>query len=488
MSDFKRYNDGGSPYGADSTIGEQIVQEAYWRKAIVDAQRDMYFMPLAEVKDMPRNSGKTMKANVYYPLLDNRNVSDEGIDAVGAIENAFASTGFPALHVYGDAINVSKPDATNFPGQDANGGYDVGVAPSAAGFDAAVAAARAAIVAAYDGVNGAGAFATDSAANGWIIDFGYSNLYGGSRDPGVIGAKLPVLQEGAQRVNRVGTNRVVVEGSIEQYGFFTEYTEDSLMFDTDAELLMHITTEMMHAAVEQTEDLLQRDLLGSAGSAGTVKYGGSATSIATVDAGDEVTYDDFVNLSIELDLNRTPKHTSIITGSRMFDTKTVNSARFMYVQPEAIPFLESLTDYHGNKAMIEVRHYEGQTTTMNGEVGTIGSFRIVANPEMMFYESAGDTDLTGGLKSGNGTNADVFPFLVVGEDSFSTIGFMSDGKKRNTKFTIHNLKPGADSVTRENPYGNMGLMSIRWWYGFLLKRPERLAVMYTPLPEAIAIP
>jgi N4-gp56 family major capsid protein len=448
MSDFKRYNDGGSLDaglgGVNSAVGEQIVQEAYWRKAIVDAQRDMYFMPLAEVKDMPRNSGKVMKANVYYPVLDDRNLSDEGIDALGQTLDA------TQWYVFEDGAIAA---GTNLAGY------------------ADEATATAAI--------------TNAATQ--RVTLGTSNLYAGSRDPGVITSKLPVLAEGAQRVNRVGSNRVIIEGSIQQFGFFTEYTDETLMFDTDAELLMHITTEMMHAAVEMTEDILQKDLLNSAISQGTVKYAGTALGIGDIDDGDLIDYDDFVNLSIELDLNRTPKHTTILTGSRFFDTKTVNSARFMYVQPEAIPFLESLTDYHGNKAAIEVRHYEGQTTTMNGEWGTVGSFRIIVNPEMQYYADAGDTTITS-VKSSNGVNADVFPFLVVGEDSFSTIGFMSDGKAKNTKFTIHNLRPGADSVTRENPYGNMGLMSIRWWYGFLLKRPERLAVMLTALPLDITIP
>lgn len=465
MSDFKRYNDGGSPYGADSSVGEQIVQEAYWRKAIVDAQRDMYFMPLAQVKDMPRNSGKTMKANVYIPVLDDRNLSDEGIDAAGNLLVALDGGGDPILYVYQDNVVLSL-DAVNFPGADANGGY---------AWNTDFATTVADIVADYDAVNGVGAFATDSAANGFRVDYGYSNMYGSSRDPGVITAKLPQLAEGAQRVNRVGSTRVLVEGSIAQFGFFTEYTEESIQFDTDAELLMHITTEMMHAAVENTEDTLQRDLLNSAG---TIRYAGNAGSKAAIAEADQVGYNDFVQLAITLDLNRTPKHTNVITGSRMIDTKTVNAARFMYIAPEQRPALEALSDYQGNKALIDVKHYAGQTTVMNGEIGSIHDFRIIVNPEMQ-YDLAGGAAIGAGAVYNDGVNVSTFPMLVVGEDSFSTIGFMSDGNKRNTKFTIHHMKPGRESVTRENPYGNMGLMSIRWWYGFLLKRPERIAVIWT---------
>ena len=429
--------------GTNSSIGEQIVEEAYWRKAITDAMRDQYFMPLAEVKDMPRNSGKTMKANVYIPILDADNISEEGIDAVG---NPLDAASF---YVFEDGVAVQ-----GLAGAAADGGF------------ASLALAEAAIVAP----------ATQRATAG------YSNLYGGSRDVGTITAKLPLLAEGAARVNRVGATRVVVEGSIEQFGFFNEYTEDSMMFDTDAELNMHITTEMLHAASEMTEDVLQKDLLNSAG---TTRFAGAATAFGAAGGLDDtadITYNDFVKMSISLDLNRTPKHTTIITGSRMIDTKTVNSARFMYVAPEMVPVLESLLDYQGNRALIDVRHYEGQTTTLNGEIGTIHSFRVIVNPEMQVYSGQGDD--ASGTTTHYETNDlyDVHALLVVGDDSFSTIGFMSDGKKRNTKFTIHHLRPGADSVTRENPYGNMGLMSIRWWYGFLLKRPERIARLLCTVP------
>lgn len=444
---MRQYNQGGAPYGADSTIGEQIVQEAYWRKAITDAMRDQYFMPLAHVKDMPRNSGKVMKANVYIPILDDLNDSDEGLDAVGNPLD-------PALwYIFQDGEAVVDPN-----------GY------------ASEALAIAAI--------------TDPANQ--RVTLGVSNLYGSSRDSGTIAAKLPVLAEGAARVNRVGATRVVVSGTLEQFGFFNEYTEESVQFDTDAELNMHVTEEMLNAASEMTEDTLQLDLLNSAG---TIRFAGGATGLGIgggLDDTVDIDYADFVALSITLDLNRTPKHTTIITGSRMIDTKTVNAARFMYVAPEMVPTLEAMVDYQNNRAMIDVRHYEGQTTTMNGEIGTIHNFRIIVNPEMQSFAGQGD-DASGTAThyetNNTGTEQyDVFPMLVVGDDSFSTIGFMSDGKKKNSKFTIHHMRPGADSVTRENPYGNMGLMSIRWWYGFLLKRPERLAVMWTTLPLTVAAP
>ncbi|WP_207850232.1 N4-gp56 family major capsid protein, partial [Pseudomonas sp. 21_B] len=136
------------------------------------------------------------------------------------------------------------------------------------------------------------------------------NLYGSSKDIGTIPGKLPVLSETGGRVNRVGFKRKEIEGSFEKFGFFDEYTQESLDFDSDAELMQHINREMINGANEITEDALQIDLINAAG---VIRYAGNATSNATVGADDVVTYGDIMRLSIDLDNNRCPKKTTVIT-------------------------------------------------------------------------------------------------------------------------------------------------------------------------------
>jgi N4-gp56 family major capsid protein len=76
------YNDpaGGTP----STIGEQIRTDFYDRKALYETRKERYFTPLADVRSMPKNTGKKIKLNHMMPLLDDRNVNDQGLDAAGA--------------------------------------------------------------------------------------------------------------------------------------------------------------------------------------------------------------------------------------------------------------------------------------------------------------------------------------------------------------------------------------------------------------------
>lgn len=365
----------------------------YLKKAIIEARKEQYFIPLASSIDMPKHYGKTIKTYAYIPLLDDRNKNDQGIDASGAV----------------------------------------------------------------------------------IAD---GNLYGSSKDIGTITSKLPIIGENGGRVNRVGFTRIVREGSIQELGFFYEYTEDALNFDSDAELESHLDRELLNGAVEMVEDILQKDLIAAAG---VTVYPGAATAIAEVTAEgatpDELNYKTLMRADQILTDNRCPKNTKVITGSRFIDTKTLPSCRIAYVGSEMVPTLKSMEDLFGNKAFIEVQQYADAGTVLNGEIGSIDNIRFIQVPEMEHMAGQG---ATAGANPGyreTGGKYDVHPILIVGDDSFSTIGFQTDGSKLN--FNIINRKPGKETADRNDPYGKTGFSSIQFWYGFLCKRPERILVIWS---------
>lgn len=433
------YNDpaGGSP----STVGSQIRTDHYDKQALIEARKEQYFSQLADVTSMPKNMGKKIKKYHYLPLLDDANINDQGIDAAGA------------------TIIAGKWQAFNAAGVEVVTGTGwVAPANGNAGYFSTEANAR-----------------TAAGVGGSVVATG-GNLYGSSKDVGAITAKLPALSETGGRVNRVGFKRIEIEGSLEKFGFFDEYTQESLDFDSDAELEMHIRREMVVGANEITEDALQIDLLTHA----NVHFAGDAATTAQLDDADVVTYLDLLRLSIELDNTRTPKHTKVITGTRLVDTKTIPAARVMYIGSELLPLLHGLKDLHNNAAFIPVQHYAAGGTTLVGEEGTIGNFRVVVVPEMMKWEGAGASAAGTATHYETNDKYDVFPMLVVGDGSFTTIGFQTDGK--TVKFKITHKKPGVETADRNDPFGETGFMSIKWYYGFLLQRPERIQMIKTTAP------
>ena len=382
--------------GTNSTMGSQFNTYEYKRKALIETAQVEYFGQLGDVETLTKNYGQKIKKYHYLPLLDDRNINDQGLDATGAV-----------------------------------------------------------------------------IANG--------NLYGSSKDPGVISGKLPALSEAGGRVNRVGFKRLEIEGEIAQYGFFYEWSEEALDFDTDKDLYSHINRESVRGAREVSEDILQMDLLDAAG---VVKFmGASATSLATV--ADVITYNDLVKLGVTLDDNRCPKDTKALKGSQDTDVINIASARYAFIGSELIPTLMRLTDYHGDKAFVPVEKYakieNGKyMNTLHGEIGSVAGFRFVVVPEMMQYKGQGvaiASAVNGSTLLSDGTKIDVYPILVVGSGSFAKINFQSSGTT-NDKFKIIVRKPGT-FANPEDPFEKIGYSSIQFWQGTMILRPEWIAKVLT---------
>lgn len=388
--------------------GSDQMNTFYWlKKAIIESRKEQYFSQLSTTVNMPKHMGKTIKVFEYVPLLDDRNINDQGIDATGA-----------------------------------------------------------------------------TIANG--------NLYGSSKDIGTITSKLPVLTENGGRVNRVGFTRISREGSIHKFGFFYEFTQESMDFDSDDMLKDHLARELLNGAVQLTEAVLQKDLLAAAG---TIVYAGAATDddgvtgeIDTVPNPDTpasiVDYADLMRLDQILTDNRTPKHTKVISGSRFVDTKVIPAGRVMYVGSELVPLLRGMKDQFNNPAFVAIQHYADAGTLLTGEIGSIDAFRIVQVPEMLHWAGAGAEVVSNpGYRSTTvlgEDHYDIFPMLVIGDDSFVTIGFQTDGK--TVKFNIMTKMPGRETADRNDPYGETGFSSIKWYYGILIKRPERIGLIKTVAP------
>lgn len=399
-----KYNNPGTK---ESSVGPQIRTDYFNRKALIEAVRDQYFQPLADVTAMPKHYGKKIKQYHFLPLLDDRNKNDQGLDAKGR--------------------DPSDNDTTNKDG----------------------------------------------------------NLYGSSKDIGTIQKRLPALSETGGRVNRVGYKRFVIEGQLENLGFFHEFTNEALDFDSMEDLYEHLSRELVRGASEMTEDVLQIDLLAGAG---VIYYGGDATqdSEMTGNQGETasvVSYEDLQRLSVQLDDNLCPKSTKILTGSQMVNTATIGAGRLLYVGSELQIMLEKMEDAFGNKAFVPVEQYaysgdyKKGTGMMHGEIGKIGQFRIIVVPKMLHQAGVGKAVVTNdGYRATDG-KFDAYPMLCIGSQSFTTIGFQTGGN--SFKFKIITKMPGEGVAQFNDPYGRTGFSSIQWYYGTMILRPERIGLIKT---------
>ncbi len=448
--------------GQSSSIGPQILSFYFYRKALVDLKKHMFFSQLADTISMPKHFGRTIKVHHYIPLLDDRNINDQGINAVG-------------LNIT-DEVTITITDPSGMTR------YAVGTGTDAA---TALTAAQARAVDIFKNID---AFDTDYnttkaalIAAGWTVDElaavnSSGNLYGSSRDVGTVAKKLPVIGDNGGRVNRVGFTRLNLEATLEPFGFFDEYNAASMDFDDDYQLNQHISRETLRAANYIYEDTLQIDLLNGAN---VVYYGGNATSTGTVTAEGTnpsvLSYDTLIDIDNVLNNVLCPKDTTIIAGSTMINTRTVAAARYAYVGSELKKSILKMDDFHGERAFIPVQQYAKAGDIAHGEIGSIAYFRFIENPQMLHWDGAGAAVTTNpGYREANG-HYNVYPVLVVGSGSFTTVGFQMSGT--SGKFRIIHKKPGIDMANQHDPYGVRGFYSIRWYYGTLIWRPEWIALI-----------
>lgn len=315
-------------------------------------------------------------------------------------------------------------------------------------------------------------------ASGAVIANG--NLYGSSTDIGDVSGKMPLLGEGGGIVNRVGNTRLEITGDIHAMGIFTQWTAESVNLDTDPEMFKIKIEELMRAAVELDEDMLQIELLQAAN---VVRYAGNATSEATVTGEgatpSEVSFRDLEALSEILTLNYTPKHTVIAAGSTYVDTITIPAARVMYVGAAVLRRLKSMVDNFGEPAFQPLHKYKHNVDyVLPDEEGIIGDFRIVCVRRMLSSDGVGAsvTDQST-IYRHTGGKYDVHNMLVVGSESFATLSFAT---KNEQGYQVISKGPGKETAQLGfDAFGQQGFTSVRWYYGFVALRPERIGLIKT---------
>jgi N4-gp56 family major capsid protein len=379
--------------GKHGSMGEDVITEALDRKVITETAYKMVFSQFGSTTKLPEHSGKAISKTVILPIMDERNINDQGIDANGVT----------------------------------------------------------------------------------IVD---GNLLASSKDLNSLSSYMPVLTEHGGRVNRVGITKQKVTGSICKYGFFIEHSKEAFMFGNTTKMEMHIRREMLRAAAEIYELALSSDLINGAG---VVKFGGEALSFGemTGNTGDvlsQVTYEGLMKLGITLDNNQTPMATKIIKGHKNEDTLTIDASRYAIIGSELLPTFIRMKDAHGERAYHQVRHYAAAGSIAAGESGAVDMFRIIVNPFSGSFKGVGKAVVkNAGYRATNG-KFDVYPLTIVGSEAFSTIGLRTG--KSGKKWDVYYRKP-EDNYSTLDPYGETGFFSIKWYYGTLIERPERIAVYYS---------
>jgi len=426
-----KFNTGGYD-PATSTLGVQFNDKHWSRAAVIEAKKVKTFSQLGDKLTQPKHYGDKIVKYHEIPILDARNINDQGIDANGV------------TMVAGEWYT-----------------YDVDGAK--VGTFATYLLAQDAIVAATDGAVS--------------MKSGNGNLFGGSKDLLVQNGSFPALSEEGGMINRVGMKRLTIEAQVSEFGFYLSFTKKSLEMDTEVGLLARYSRGIGETQGDIREAQIRNSLISK--SEDNRVFAGDATELGAVGADDTLTFADLRLMDQSLKEARSPKSTKLIDGSTKVGTTTIGKARYVYVGLEALPTLEDM-QHNSKDVWSPVEDYAAAGTIAMDEIGRIGAFRFIEVEEMPNYAGQGsnstdDTDRDGTASDPaatandvtfNTTNDfyDVFPVLFVGSGSFATVGFEGDVARVTT------IMPKADA--HNDVYGKKGAVSIAWYYGIMYLHPE----------------
>lgn len=333
-----------------------------------------------------------------------------------------------------------------------------------------------------------------------------ANGYLGKRDLATVTAKLTAtdgtgagLTEGVGSINTVTPKKVTVEATLSRYGYMIEYTDEAALFSED-NVQVKYREELGYLMNQTTEDLLQKDMISSAGivinAGGDIAQNQIGTGVAadgSTDSVYQVSFDLIRKAVKALLRNRAQRNTEIVTGSTKIGTKPINKAFYAIIGPEVKYDLETATRgsvaVNGSTeyAYIPAYQYASATNLAEGEIGSMHDVRFIESEGAMMQAGAGanvpvgysgnmsytGTDVTTDANAdGLADNAvfDTFPILFPTKGAFASVGLKGRGK-------IKFYSKAPEDVDLTNPHGTKGFFSGNFFYAGIALQPEKLAVV-----------
>ena len=485
-----KFNDGGL---TSDDINRQFRPE-YVNKIIVEQpDRQKLFSKHANYMGMVENNGDTLTRIVNFPMLNKGNLSDANLDAATAkiLKNEYKIIDDATQKVvssFSAEFYIVKADLDTAYQivDDKERALAVEVV-----YDAGRVAAKAAAVAAV----GVGQSVWSSA--GAII--------GGEPSYGLTSGNLVPLPETGGVVNLLNSVDKLVSAKVSKFGVGHKYTVTSLKQGSIVRTIAQKVKSVSKAVGELKELQIMTSIISAAAANALLASDDiSTTHMSQLTFADVVDYSTFEALEQELHKNDVPMDTELHSGSMNVDTHVVEGTFIMYIGRELLPMVRKIVGPDGNIAFRHKASYvkELGRKLLDGEQGSIGAFTICVSNDLLAFRGAGvevggAADIAYGYADDAAYNADtdnkltaarerlrsisteingvahydVFPMVVVGDDSFVTTGF-----DYNTVSAKH-IPPAADVYN--DMHAEVGGVSAKWSYGFLAYRPERLRMIQT---------
>lgn len=177
-------------------------------------------------------------------------------------------------------------------------------------------------------------------------------------------------------------------------------------------------------------------------------YGGTGTTRLTVNG--KLTLNLIRKIARSLRANHGSFVTSILAPSSNFATAPVEAGFLVFCHTDVEADIRDLPGFK------HVAEYGSRKPVHENEIGSVETFRFVLSPELLPIPDAATstTASTYGLISTTGTNPDVYPVIVVGEDAWGQVAL-----RGSNSIDVTWLAPG--SKDKNDPLGQRGYIGAK---------------------------
>lgn len=196
--------------------------------------------------------------------------------------------------------------------------------------------------------------------------------------------------------------------------------------------------------------------------AGTNVYYTGGTTRATVNA--KINLNTLRRVARNLLANHTKQVTSILAPSPNFNTAPVEASFLVFVHSDGEADIRDLPGFK------HVSEYGSRKPVHEMEVGSCERFRFIISPELASYADAGAAIAGTTLYSTSGTSADVYPFIVVGEDAWGQLAM-----RGVNSLDVTWIPPGQKD--KNDPLGQRGFVGSTTWFASVILNQGWMAVI-----------
>jgi N4-gp56 family major capsid protein len=278
----------------------------------------------------------------------------------------------------------------------------------------------------------------------------------GTGDRGAAVMQAHQIQEG---VTPAPDNIVPVDTTVvlQQYGClygFTDKTYD--LYEDD------IPKAMIEQIGERVTFVNEMIIYGALRGCTNVYYGGTGTSIATVNGG--LTLGLVRKIAKNLQANHAKPVNKVLRAGPNFGTDPVAEGFTVYCHTDLEPDIRDMPNFTPAEAY-------ASGSPMQNEIGKCERFRFITSPDLPAIQDGGAVIGATGLYTTTGTSLDVYPFIVAGQDAWGQIALRGRDSLAPTF-----LPPGEKS--KSDPLGQRGYAGTKWWKSVLIENPGWMALGY----------